>query len=608
MLRKFMQRFWTVREGVGAVVARLLREYASLYWKTYATALGLGAAAAGCTASVAYLIGHVIDQAYIYHDIAAILFVCGLVIVIYTFKGLSTYGQAVLVARVTNQIIADGQRRIFDKILQESLGYFADRHSSELMARVVYAAGAPASVLNTLINSVGRDLPTLVGLVTVMLLQAPALSLICFLVAPPAILFVRHLVKRARDLMDRQYTSNAAMLETVQETVQGLRVIKAFNLENEMRCRIGTSVDAIKATGNEMAQIINRPGPLMETFAGIAVAIVFAYGGYQVVMTGAKPGEFFSFATAFLLAYEPAKRLSQLHLSLSNSLFGVKLLFQVLDAAASEPEEVDKPSILVESGGIEFKDVIFAYRKDEYVLHNLSFTAASGKVTALVGPSGGGKSTIFNLILRFYDIDRGAIMIDGRNISAVSRKSLRGQIGYIGQDIFLFRGTVRENIAAGNPAATQEEVIEAAKAAFAHDFIVSFPRGYDTPVGELGMQLSTGQRQRIGIARTLLKHANLILLDEPTSALDTASERQVSDAISKLCMGKTALVIAHRLHTVVHADCIHVVEGGVIVESGSHDELMLKAGRYAELFELQFRRRNDSLFQENNDPHLTLVT
>ena len=601
MRLEFLQRFWTVREGVGPVASRLLKEYALPYWKTYAATLALGATAAACTASVAYLIGHVIDQAYVYRNMPAILFVCGVVIVIYALKGLSAYGQAVLIAHVTNQITADGQRRIFEKILQESLGYFADRHSSEFMARVVYAAGAPASVLNMLINSIGRDLPTLIGLVAVMLVQAPVLSLVCFLVAPPAILFVRSLVKQARDLMGRQYTSNAAMLETVQETVQGLRVIKAFNLENEMRRRIGASIDAIKATGNEMAQIINRPGPLMETFAGIAIAIVFAYGGYRVVVIGAKPGEFFSFAAAFLLAYEPAKRLSQLHLSLNNSLFGVKLLFQVLDTPPSEPQEADKPFILVEAGGIEFKNVIFSYRTDEIVLRNLSFTAAPGKVTALVGPSGGGKSTIFNLILRFYDTDDGAIMIDGRSIFAVSRQSLRGQIGYIGQDIFLFRGTVHENIAAGKLAATQQEVIEAAKAAFAHDFIVGFPRGYDTPVGELGMQLSTGQRQRIAIARTLLKDAKLILLDEPTSALDTSSERQVSDAISRLCMGRTILVIAHRLHTVVHADCIHVVEGGVIAESGSHNVLMVKKGRYTELFELQFRSSSDQPSHESSD-------
>ena len=580
----------------GHIIRRLWNEYALVHWKSYATAFGLGGVTAGCTALTAYLAGHLIDKAYVDRDVAAISLVAGAVVAIFTIKGFAAYGRAVLVARVNNQITADTQRRLFEKILQENLGYFADKHSSDFIAKVVYAAGSPAAVLNTMINSAGRDIPTLIGLLAVMLMQAPALSLASFLVAPPAIIVVQRLVKQARKLTTDQYSSSAAMLVAVQETIQGLKIIKSFNLENEMRRRVGARIDAIKATSNEMAQVVNRPGPIMEVFGGIAVAIVFAYGGYQVIAAGAKPGDFFSFATAFLLAYEPAKRLSRLHLALSSSLFGVELLFHTLDSRPTEPVEADKPPLKIGGGAITFKSVTFAYRKHEPVLKDLSFVAAPGRMTALVGPSGGGKSTIFNLILRLYDIDLGSVTIDGQDIADVSRQSLREGISYIGQDIFLFNGTIRENIAAGRQDASQDEITCAAKVAYAHQFIMAFPRGYDTPVGELGTQLSTGQRQRIAIARAILKNAPIILLDEPTSALDSASEKQVNDAISTLCSGRTTLVIAHRLHTVVHADCIHVVEGGDIVESGPHDALMAKGGRYAQLFRLQFKVLSEPSF------------
>jgi subfamily B ATP-binding cassette protein MsbA len=422
-----------------------------------------------------------------------------------------------------------------------------------------------------------------------MVIQDPLLSLVTMLVAPPAVIFVRGLVKKARVLAYTQYQNSAAILEAVQETVQGLRIIKAFNLENGMRRRVGDSIAAVQRAGNQMSRLTNRAGPLMESLGGIAVAIVIAYGGYRVLSAGATPGAFFSFTVAFLLAYEPAKRLTQINLGLNNSLIGVKLLFEVLDTPSTEPDDDDKPALRLEEGRIEFIDVGFAYRPGEPVLRGISFAAEPGRVTALVGPSGAGKSTIFSLLLRFYSVDDGLIAIDGQDISAIARQSVRGQIGYVGQDVFLFKGTIRENIALGAPNASEEQIIDAAKAALADEFIVTFPRGYDTPVGELGTQLSTGQRQRVAIARALLKDAKLILLDEPTSALDSESERKVAEAIARLCEGRTTMVIAHRLHTIVHANCIHVVENGLIVETGRHDDLLRRRGRYSQLYHAQFK-------------------
>jgi subfamily B ATP-binding cassette protein MsbA len=267
----------------------------------------------------------------------------------------------------------------------------------------------------------------------------------------------------------------------------------------------------------------------------------------------------------------------------------VRVLFEVLDSPPSEAADDDKPPLRVTERRIEFKDVSFAYRGEESVLRGMSFVAEPAKLTALVGPSGGGKSTVFNLLMRFYDAHDGRVEIDGQEVTQVSRRSLREQIAYVGQDTFLFRGTVRENIAFGKPGATDDEIVAAAKGAYAHDFITSFPLGYDTPVGEHGLQLSGGQRQRIAIARALIKDAPIILLDEATAALDSESELAVREAMDRLCKGRTTLAIAHRLHTISHADCIYVVEGGHASESGRHDELLNKGGRYATFYRLQLK-------------------
>jgi ATP-binding cassette subfamily B protein len=340
-----------------------------------------------------------------------------------------------------------------------------------------------------------------------------------------------------------------------------------------------------------MARVANRASPLMESLGGCAIALVLIYAGYRVIETGATAGQFFSFITAFLLAYEPAKRLARLNIELNAALVGVRILFEVIDSPPSEPVDDHKPALQIKTPRLEFDNVHFAYRGEEAVLRGMSFTAEAGRLTALVGPSGGGKSTIFNLILRFYEFERGKVLIDGQNVSQVSRRSLRQHVAYVGQDIFLFRGTIRENIGFGRPGAGEDEIVAAAKGAYAHDFIMAFPQGYDTQVGEHGLQLSGGQRQRIAIARALIKNAPIILLDEATAALDSESELQVRQAMEHLERGRTTLAIAHRLHTVSHADRIYVVEAGRAVESGRHDELLRKNGRYASFYRLQLEEQ-----------------
>jgi ATP-binding cassette subfamily B protein len=571
------------------LIRRLLAEQGLVHWRKYAVAFLLMAVAAGCTAFSAYLIGDVINQAYVNRNLQGIIILGAITVVLFSVKGLATYGHSVMLSRIGNRIVADNQRAVFSKLLNESLGFFANRHSTEFIARLSTGAAAATQVINLLITSVGRDLLSLIGLVTVMVIQDPLLSFFSFVVAPPALFVLRKLIRRIYAIARSQFHGGTRIIETLQETLQGIRIVKAFTLEDIMRERFDRNVAAVEHEANKMARVANRASPLMETLGGIAIAIAITYGGYRVIDTGATPGQFFSFITAFLLAYEPAKRLARLNIELNSALVGVRVLFEVLDTPPSEASESGKPDLRTTGGRLEFKDVHFAYRADEPVLQGMSFVAEPGKLIALVGPSGGGKSTVFNLLLRFYENENGLITIDGQPISGVSRRSLRQHIAYVGQDVFLFRDTIRENIAFGKPGASEDEIVAAAKAAYAHDFILSFPNGYDTPVGEHGLQLSGGQRQRVAIARALIKNAPIILLDEATAALDSESELQVREAMEHLCLGRTTLAIAHRLHTVSHADRIYVVEGGRAVEWGRHDELLRKGGRYASFYRLQLK-------------------
>ena len=569
------------------LIRRLLTEQGLVHWRKYAIAFTLMAVAAGCTAFSAYLIGDVINQAYVNRSLTGIIVIGAITVVLFSMKGLATYGHSVMLSRIGNRIVADNQRAVFSKLLNEGLGFFSDRHSTEFIARLSTGAAAATQVINLLITSVGRDLLSLIGLVTVMVVQDPVLSFFSFVVAPPAFFVLRKLIRRIYSIARTQFQGGTRIIETLQETLQGIRIVKAFTLEDIMRARFDRNVAAVEYEANKMARVSNRASPLMETLGGCAIAIAITYGGYRVIETGATPGQFFSFITAFLLAYEPAKRLARLNIELNSALVGVRVLFEVIDSPPSEAPDGSRPDLQTTTARLEFKDVHFAYRAEEAVLRGMSFVAEQGKLTALVGPSGGGKSTVFNLLLRFYENDHGLITIDGQDISKVSRRSLRQHIAYVGQDVFLFRDTIRENIAFGKPGASEDEIIAAAKAAYAHDFILSFPRGYDTPVGEHGLQLSGGQRQRVAIARALIKNAPIILLDEATAALDSESELQVREAMEHLCQGRTTLAIAHRLHTVSHADRIYVVEDGRAVESGRHDELLRKGGRYASFYTLQ---------------------
>jgi ATP-binding cassette subfamily B protein len=582
------------RNGTPAVVRRLLVQDALPHWRQYAIAYVLMAIYAACTSGSAKLLGEAINSAYKERSFRDVAIMAGLIVLLSAIKGFANYGQAVMMSRIGARIVAENQRRMLLKLLNEGLPFFGRRHSSEFLARLSAGANGASLVVNVLITAAGRDFLTVFMCCAVMLVADPLLLLASLVVVPPVMMMLRKLIRRINAIALSQFTGGARIMETLQETVQGIRIVKAFTLEEQMRAKFDANVGALERDSVKMARVSNRATPLMETLGGIAIALIVIYGGYRVILGGASPGAFFTFLTAFLLAYEPAKRLAKLNIDLSNGLVGVRVLFEILDAAATEPIEDKAPPLALKDARVEFADVSFAYRPGEPVLKGLSFVAEPAEVTALVGHSGGGKSTVLNLILRFYDVHEGAITIDGQDIVAVARRSLRRQIAYVGQDVHLFSGSIRDNIAFGRPGASMAEIEAAARAAHAHDFIMGFPKGYDSPVGEHGVSLSGGQRQRVAIACALIKNAPIILLDEATAALDSESEKHVQEAVAELCKGRTTIMIAHRLSTIMHADKIVVIEGGQIVETGRHEELLRRGGRYASFYRLQLQHDADS--------------
>jgi len=577
--------------GTLALIWRLFTDNFRRHWRGYLLAFVLMAIAAASTAYSANIIKYVVDEIFVAHKIEMLLPLAFTIIGLSVTKGFATYFQEVVLGRIGNRIVAENQRRVYDHLLQFGVSHFTTQSSANLIMVVNSGANAVREVLNMIVLSVGRDFLTLMALLSVMVIKAPLLSAVAFVVAPIAIVGVTRLIKRVRHIATAEFALGTQLIQTIQETVRGAVIVKAFNLEPYMRGRMDEAVSALERRANKMIRLQARTGPLMESLGGIAIGLIMIYSGWATIVGGKTAGDFTSFLTAFLLAYEPAKRLARLQVNLESQTVGVRAFFGILDQPASPTEAAAAPPVAFSSGTIEFKDVTFGYRPRTPVLNSLRFHIASNTKLALVGPSGGGKTTILNLIPRLYDVNSGAVLIDGQDIRGVSAESVRRHIALVNQDTFLFAGSVRENIRIGRLDASDVEVEAAARDAHAHDFIAALARGYDTYVGENGVQLSGGQRQRIAIARAFLKQAAIILLDEATSALDSESERQVQLALDRLMEGRTIIVIAHRLSTILNADRILVIDAGRIVEEGTHRELLAKGGLYESLYRHQFAER-----------------
>src|ERR1700722_16589596 len=450
-----------------AILRRLLTDQGFEHWKGYAFAFAMMALIALTTSLSAWIIGKIVNEVFVGRSLAAVWEITAAIVVIYTVKGLATYGQQVVMSQVGNSIVANIQKRMFDQMLRMKVSYYGQSHSSMFIARQAFIAQSAGPVLTLLITPFSRDALTIVGLVVVMVSQDPLLSFLALMLVPAAVVGVRKIGVRVRTIMASEFQGAAQMMESMQETAQGIRIVKAFTLENFMRARQGAAIEGFRKAANKLARVSSRTSPIMESLGGFAIAAVVLYSGYTVIIRGNPPGSLFSFITSVIMLYEPMKRVARLHVDLSASLFGVGMLYSFLDERDYEKDAPQAPELEVTDGRIEFRDVVFGYRPGEPVLHAISFVAEAGKTTALVGRSGGGKSTVMNLILRLYEAGSGEILCDGQDIATVGPASLRQQIGYVAQENFLFKGSVRDNIAMGRPGASEEEIVAAAKAAYA---------------------------------------------------------------------------------------------------------------------------------------------
>jgi subfamily B ATP-binding cassette protein MsbA len=576
-----------------ALVRRLVRDFIWRHAGMIAVAFLCMGMTAGSTALRAWLMEPVLDRIFIARDASLLLLLGGAALVLALIKGFADYGQTVLMNRVGQRVIADIQIASFARLLRADLAYFNATSSGLLISRLTNDVGLLRNAAGNVLAGIGRDAVTVAFLVGLMFYQDWVLALIAFFAFPLAIRPIIGIGRRMRRVSANTQAEMGQLTTLLSQTFQGARHVKAYGMEEYEERRAGRLIERIFALVDRANRTRSQATPMMEALGGAAIAVVILYGGQQVISGARTPGAFFSFITALLLAYQPVKALAILNANLQEGLAAAQRVFQVLDI---EPAIHDRPGarpLRIETGEVHFEQVRFGYHPGAVALDGISLTVPGGGTVALVGPSGAGKSTMLNLIPRFYEVDQGALSIDGQDVRAVTLASLRGTIALVAQEVSLFDDTVRANIAYGRFGASEEEIEAAATAAGADRFIRELPQGYDTLVGEHGVLLSGGQRQRLAIARAMLKDAPILLLDEATSALDSESERQVQAALRSLMRGRTTIVIAHRLSTVIGADLICVLDRGHIVESGRHAQLLARNGLYARLYETQFASERD---------------
>jgi subfamily B ATP-binding cassette protein MsbA len=567
---------------------RLLREHVLTQPRWLLGAALCMALYAGTTAGQAWIMEPLLDHVFLQRDRAMLLLVPVAVVALALVKGGAGYGQVVAMARIGQRAIAALQQRLFDHLVHADLGYVVGVGPGPLLSRLTYDTQQLRLAVTSALTTVVRDVLTMLGLVALMLHQNWQLALLALVGFPLALWPIERLGRRMRKVARQSQSHMARFTGRLEQSLRGLRQVKTDNRSDDESRRTGALIEEQFRLNYKAARVAGFSSPAMEVTGGVAVALVILYGGSQVLAGDTTPGAFFSFVAALLFAYRPLKTLANLHTQVQVGLAAAERIYGLLDRRPVVRDQPGARPLAVRHGEIRFAAVRFGYAAGRPALRGLDLVIPAGLSVALVGPSGAGKSTMLNLILRFYDVDHGAVLIDDQDVRGVTLRSLRGAIALVSQEVDLFEDTVRANIAYGRPDASDEAIVAAARDAAAHDFISALPQGYDTEIGPSGASLSGGQRQRLGIARAMLKDAPILLLDEATSALDSEAERTVQVALRRLMRGRTTVVIAHRLSTVMGADLIAVIEHGRVVEQGTHGALLARGGSYARLYERQF--------------------
>ena len=569
------------------LIARVFSRYLAPHWPSLAVAALCAAAVAGLTGAMAWLLNPALRQQLTPHDLASVLMAPLAILAAGLARGLAQLVQAVLTNRLGNKVVAQLQQQLFGHLLRSDLAQLRTAHTGAYVSSVLYDAGLIREAATTGLVMYVQNLATAVIMVVVMAVEEIRLTAVVLLVGPVVSWTLKWFVSRTRGAAVDAMDETSALSTAVMESLDGIRIVKIENREADEENRVAQVITRRLGHLIRGANAKAMAAPATDSLVSVVLAAILAYAGWRALGGHVELPNLVAFIIALTLAGQAVRFVANFQPILAEGLAAAARLFAVLDV---EPEIRDKPAAQALDpalGEIRFEDVRFAYGDETAALSGVSLAARPGQTVALVGPSGGGKSTILSLIPRFYDVDDGRITLDGRNIREITLASLRRQIALVTQEPFLFDDTIAANIAYSRPGASRAEIEAAASAAAAHEFIAQIPGGYDAPVGEAGLRLSGGQRQRVAIARAFLKDAPILLLDEATSALDTESEAKVQQALDRLMAGRTTILIAHRLSTVRGADLIYVIDKGKVVETGAHDDLAARGGLYARLAKSQ---------------------
>jgi subfamily B ATP-binding cassette protein MsbA len=566
------------------LITRLLKTYVRPQMRGLAMIFLLMLVSAAMTGALAQLMQPTIDKIFTEKNESMLLPVALAVFFVFTARGLSTYGHSVLLNRLGLRVVADIQRDMFGHLVYADVHFIHGQSSGQLLSRFLSDVNLIRTALTDTLTGIGKSALSVIFLVGVMFYQDWKLSLISLFVFPVAGYAIARLGKKLRKISSTTQGRIGDMTAMLNQALQGCKHVKSYGQEEFERARVNGLIEGVFKLLHKAFRVSAVLTPIGEMLNGVAIVTIITYGGMQVIHGESTAGRLFSFIAAFLLAFEPIKRITRMSNTMQMGLASLDRTFKMLDVKPRIADKPDAPALKLRSPVISFRDVRFSYNDISEALRGVTFTAPAGKTVALVGESGAGKSTILNLIPRFYDVTSGSIEVDGQDLRDVTQKSLRDHMALVSQEVAIFSDTVRENIAYGTPGASDEQIFTAARMAAAHDFILDLPQGYNTLVGENGLKLSGGQRQRISIARAFLRNAPILLLDEATSALDATSERLVQAALRQLQKGRTTVVVAHRLSTIIEADIIFVMSQGQVVESGNHDQLLARDGMYTRLY------------------------
>jgi len=573
------------------ILKRLYRDYTRKFLSKIIIAFILSLILAGSTSSIAYLLDPAIEKIFLNKDKTLILLIPFFIIIAFAAKAASLYGAKVIMIRISEEVRKALQMDMMKSLIKADTNFIEKKHSGKIITNLMNDVNYMTGLVSVAILNLFKDSLTLVGLLSVMFYQNWKLSLVAIIMIPLASFFANLLGKRitkvTTEAMDQAGVINTYLIEIFKNH----KLIKIFQKESYETARADTYLEKLMNKGKKLQIIYARSSPIMEVLTGVMIAILIFYSGNLIINDELGIGNFFSFLAAMMLAYQPVRSLATLNITINQGLAGARRILPILDLKEKISENSNLEKINLKNGNIEFKKVNFTYNEeDRVVLKDINLLISGGKMTSLVGHSGAGKSTILNLIPRFYDPQSGDIKIDNQSIYSKRLSSLRNNISLVSQETTLFDDTVLNNIKYANLDATDEQIQEAAKLSHSSDFIDALPNKYNTFIGENGIRLSGGEKQRLSIARAILKKSKIILLDEATSSLDAETEQKIQDAINFLTKGRTTLVIAHRLSTILNSDKIYVIDGGKVIGEGKHNELVNSSEVYKNFYEKQIQK------------------